>query len=62
MKNYQVIETPSGNTIIQYEENGFLVSIPKDPANSDYQRYLRWLENPNEVEHLTEIIPTEGTN
>jgi hypothetical protein len=25
-------------------------SIPKDPANSDYQRYL----NP-EVEHLTEI-------
>ena len=29
--------------------------IPTDPANSDYQRYLRWLENPNEVEHLTEI-------
>ena len=39
-KNYQEIETPSGNTIIQYEENGVLYSIPKDPANSDYQRYL----------------------
>ena len=26
--------------------------IPKDPANSDYQRYL----NPDKVEHLTEIV------
>ena len=22
-------------------------SIPKDPANSDYQAYLKWLENLN---------------
>ena len=34
-------------------------SIPMDEANSDYQAYLRWLENPNEAEHLTEILPTE---
>jgi hypothetical protein len=26
-------------------------SIPIDPANSDYQRYLRWLENPNAVDN-----------
>lgn len=26
-------------------------SIPKNPANSDYQRYLRWLENPNEEDN-----------
>jgi hypothetical protein len=25
--------------------------IPLDPANSDYQRYLRWLENPDD-EHI----------
>ena len=37
------------NGFIQYEENGFLVTIPNDPANSDYQAYL------NPVEHLTEI-------
>ena len=24
--------------------------IPKDPVNADYQRYLRWLENPEAVE------------
>ena len=45
-KNYTEIVTPMGDTIIQYEENGFLYSIPKDPANADYQRYL----NPEAVE------------
>ncbi len=32
-------------------------SIPLDPNNSDYQRYL----NPEKVEHLTEIVPDEPT-
>jgi hypothetical protein len=45
--------------IERINDDGTIDSIPKDPANSDYQRYLRWLENPNEVEHLTEILPTE---
>jgi hypothetical protein len=45
----------------QYDENGQPcavtivgenISIPLDPANSDYQRYLRWLENP-EAEQST---------
>lgn len=44
MKNYIKITTPSGGTIIQYEENGVLFSIPSDPANSDYQEYLKSLE------------------
>jgi hypothetical protein len=29
--------------------------IPKNEANSDYQRYLRWLENP-EAEQSTPIV------
>jgi hypothetical protein len=57
MRNYVEIETPMGNTIIQYEEDGVLYSIPKDPANTDYQRYLRWLENPNAVDQ-----PIGGNN
>ena len=44
MKNYQEIETPFGSTILQYEEDGILYTIPKDPANSDYQAYLKQLE------------------
>jgi hypothetical protein len=51
---YKVIVTDSGiENIVRTDENGDKVWIPKDPANSDYQRYL----NP-EVEHLTEI-PTK---
>ena len=43
MKNYKEITTPLGNEMITLEENGMRFSIPKDPANSDYQAYLRWL-------------------
>jgi len=48
----------------QYDQNGIAcaltivgenISIPIDPANSDYQAYL----NPDKVEHLTEIIPAD---
>lgn len=35
---------------VQYEQDGILHTIPNDPANSDYQAYLRWLENPNAEE------------
>lgn len=31
-------------------EDGSISFIPKDLANSDYQRYLRWLENPDAEE------------
>jgi hypothetical protein len=42
-----VTDENTGRTIIFYEENGFKYSFLDDPANSDYQRYLRWLENPD---------------
>ncbi len=44
MRIYTEVTTPMNSTIIQYEENGILYSIPKDPSNSDYQRYLASLE------------------
>lgn len=34
-------------TIKATDKNGQESWIPCDPANSDYQRYLRWLENPD---------------
>jgi hypothetical protein len=31
--------------VIRISDNGEVSSIPMTEANSDYQRYLRWLEN-----------------
>lgn len=42
--------------------------IPIDLGNSDYQRYLRWLENPNEAAQSTPTVTEQrghrlyGTN
>ena len=47
MKNYTEITTPFGNTVIQYEENGIMYTIPTNPANRDYQEYLKSLEENN---------------
>lgn len=44
----------TGKTVSISRSDGW--SIPIDPANSDYQRYLRWLENPDAEEG------TLGTN
>jgi len=50
----EVIDEISGKKVFWYEENGFRVSFPEDPANSDYQRYL----NP-EAEQSTPIVAAE---
>jgi len=33
--------------IIVWEKDDLLMSIPTDPANRDYQEYLKWLEEGN---------------
>jgi hypothetical protein len=45
---YEEIIEPTLNTKIikATNEDGKEFWIPTDPANADYQRYLRWLENP----------------
>ena len=39
-REYTVEETG----VIWYEENGYRYSFMPDPANSDYQAYLKYLE------------------
>jgi hypothetical protein len=39
--------TVEDNGVIWFEENGYKISFMPDPTNSDYQAYLKWLENPN---------------
>ena len=54
MKKYTIIENITGDEIIIAEnEDGSVSSFGTDPANSDYQRYLRWLEDPEAEENGT---------
>lgn len=54
MTNYEIIETEGFSPMVKKTDaDGKVLWIPTDPANSDYQRYLRWLENPNAEEGET---------
>jgi len=49
MTKYKILVNDAGDEIIERENhNGTLTYIPTDPANSDYQRYLRWLNGEEE--------------
>ena len=43
---YKLIKNPRTNEVdvVNFIGDGFVLSIPFDPANSDYQAYLAWLE------------------
>jgi hypothetical protein len=41
-------------TSIVKEENGVTICIPFAPDNTDYQAYLKWLEEGNEPEPADE--------
>jgi hypothetical protein len=44
----------TGETILRLADNAF---IPPDPANTDYQAYLAWLEEGNTPEPAPEPEP-----
>jgi len=51
---YEVCEiADEGKSLKRIDGNGNVSWIPFDEANSDYQRYLRWLENPEAEENGT---------
>lgn len=52
----KVVSDYGTESIKRTDDNGEISFIPIDEANSDYQAYL----NPDKVEHLTEIIPSEA--
>lgn len=44
---YEIIERDGVEFIYRTDDDGKTWGIPMDESNSDYQRYLRWLENPD---------------
>jgi hypothetical protein len=58
---YQEIIDPIFKTKVIKATNsdGVEFWIPTDEGNSDYQRYLRWLENP-EAEQSTQMVTDEA--
>jgi hypothetical protein len=44
----------TGDSILRAADNAF---IPPDPANTDYQAYLSWLEEGNEPEPVSAPQP-----
>jgi hypothetical protein len=45
---YKLYINALGQTSIKKIENGIVTSFTQDPANSDYQEFLRWCEAGNE--------------
>ena len=48
---YQLKNSPYTNqpcAVIRTDENGQVWGIPFDPANTDYQEYLKWVAEGNE--------------
>lgn len=50
---YEEISTDFAVVIKKTDKDGKTWWIPKDESNSDYQAYLRWLENPDADESGT---------
>ena len=52
MVKYTLLE----NGYVQMDNDGVISDVPNNPANSDYQRYLAWLENPEAEQSTPSVI------
>jgi hypothetical protein len=57
--NYKLCPIVKNNTepkaVNRLNDDGSISSIPFDPANTDYQQYLKWVEAGNQPEPAEEV-------
>jgi len=46
----QLDKNSNPHGVVRTDDNGQLWAIPFDPANTDYQEYLKWLDEGNTPE------------
>lgn len=45
--------------VLRYNEDGTISDIPADLANSSYQQYLTWLENPEAEQSTLRLVNSD---
>jgi len=51
---YQLVNKDNETIAVRKTEGSFVKVIPFDPANTDYQKYLEWLDEGNTPEPADE--------
>jgi len=61
---YKLIKNPMTNIVdvVNFIGNGYILSIPFDPANTDYQAYLKYKEEGGKVYSPDEEVPSGQTS
>jgi hypothetical protein len=54
LRSYKMYKLTNYNRVLKYNDNGSIASIPFDPDNTDYQAYLKWLDEGNTPEPADE--------
>lgn len=57
---YKLIKDPRTNKVCAIELIGVNTSFSQDPANTDYQAFLKYKEEGNKVYGPDEEVPTGG--
>ena len=58
---YKLINSLKGTPVgVVIQKDGFSISIPFNPANTDYQEFLRYKEAGGKVYEADEEVPVNG--
>lgn len=55
--NYKLYKNCNGEikSVLKVQDDGIILGVPFDEANTDYQAYLKWLDEGNTPEPADEV-------